>query len=152
MWAYRPNTLAYICQKITSCNFYFTCFTKYTRKKYAHKVGHICYVYLILIMLINGMYAHVYATHEVTCTNHSTRSTLHIFDIYHLTNMAAIFQKKITWTTFYKNIYRPKIFAYIHQNPSNCSFHFTSYCQILQEPNMSLNGCICHICPIFDVH
>ena len=33
------------------------------------------------------MYAHIFATYKVTAINHVTMGTVHIFDIYHCTNM-----------------------------------------------------------------
>ena len=39
--------------------------------------------------LVRKMYMHICATYEVTVINHVTGGTVHIFDIYHWTNMVA---------------------------------------------------------------
>ena len=41
------------------------------------------YAHQILYRLIYDMYTHLNATYEVPGINHATRSTVHIFEIYH---------------------------------------------------------------------
>ena len=42
--------------------------------------------------MYGALYAHMYASYEVTGTNQAIENTVHLFDTYTLTNMTTTFQ------------------------------------------------------------
>ena len=85
IWVYRPNIFAQMCYNTTNCNTYFSCYCQIcARNKYAHQIRHICQMFYRLIW---KMYTHICATYDVTTFNHVTMGTVHVFDIYHWTNV-----------------------------------------------------------------
>ena len=85
------------------------------------------------------MYVHIYATYEVTGTNHSTRGTVWLpHSEYNLLGQHA------------KLAYRPNSFVYVTQSTTHYHIYFPWYCQI--SARYKFDPQICHIWQILDVH
>ena len=133
---------------ISSSNVIAIC----ARNKYVHQIGHICqiqcYTCQISDKYIWKMYTHTFATYAVSGIIHVTRSTVHIFDTYHWTNMATTLQIKLTHATCNGSIQTLQ-FADTYQNKINCNIFFTFYCQICVKKYTHHTGHI-YIYIIFD--
>ena len=141
----------YLPPQKTNCDFYFTCYCKICAKnKYDYQIKHRCYISYIPDIHIQEMYACTYATYEITGTNHSTRSTLHIFDTS-LSKYGSPIPNIAHTANKLNGQIDPTCFAYIYilkPNPLLLIFHLL-LCNMCPKQICHQSGDVCHI---FDRH
>ena len=81
------------------------------------------------------MFTHIYATNRINSINYATRSTGHIFNIYHRTNMAGTFQICHIAIMLNKDISLTFLNTYGNMQPTSISHVIAKY---MPEMNMPM--------------